>query len=109
MFRQCFHSFIIQSNSALSLFHIREILSYHRRSIDDCLGEGASCIAFVFYFGDAFAEPFTLLWHSRPFRSPIISFQLPSGRRRRTSIALLRTGIVSPEPSTIVPSKSVYN
>jgi len=40
MFGKCFHIFINQSNRALSLLRIREILSYHRRCIDrSLLGE----------------------------------------------------------------------
>jgi hypothetical protein len=35
----------------------------------------------------------------------MINFQLPSGWRRKTSIALLRTGTVFPDSSSLVPSK----
>ena len=40
----------------------------------------------------------------------MISFQLPSGWRRKTSIALLRTSYVVflPDSSSLVPSKSGY-
>jgi hypothetical protein len=44
MFGKCFHTFINQSNRALSLLRIREILSYRRRCIDrSLLGERLSC------------------------------------------------------------------